>query len=113
MVDVAGLLKSLHPYEISVLKALKDKSTLKKLAEETKLQEVQVTRAFQWLGNKGLIEEEAIVSNFVTLGSNGEKYKKDGLPEIRFLKALTDEFVQVQIIERDSKLEKGELKYCF
>lgn len=106
---MSNLIKTLHPYEISVLKALEGEATVKELVDPTGLQEIQIKRAIQWLSNKELITSEFINEKSIVLGQNGLLYKEKGLPEMRFLRALDDEFKSVSKLEKDAKLEKGEV----
>lgn len=103
------VIKTLHPYEITVLNTLKSKKTVSQLSTETKLQEIQVKRAIEWLSNKELITFENTNKKEIILGKNGKVYKEKGLPEERFLHALSKEFAPVAEIEKKASLEKGEL----
>ena len=102
---MSNLLKTLHAYEIEVLKLLIGESTVKELASESNLQEIQIKRAVQWLSNKGLIEANLINEKKIILGKNGLLYKEKSLPEIRFLKALSDDFNVISVISPKGKLE--------
>lgn len=103
----SNLIKTLHPYEIAVLKILQT-ATTKELAKQTKLQEIQVGRALQWLSNKKLIIETHTEQKLIILEENGKKYKQ-GLPEIKFLKKLNDSFQSVDVIAKSADVAQDEL----
>ena len=106
------LINTLHPLERKVLPVLTKLSGLSEIAKETKLQEVEVMRALQWLQNKEIIKIKEDLKEIVVLGANGKKYAKQGLPEKRFLQALTEKELPVSKIMEKAGLEKEELNIC-
>jgi phenylalanyl-tRNA synthetase alpha chain len=106
------LINTLHPLERKVLPVLGKVNDLAGIAKETKLQEVEVMRALQWLQNKELIKIKEDLKETVVLGANGKKYAKQGLPEKRFLQALTEKELPVSKIMEKAGLEKEELNIC-
>ncbi len=83
--------KKLHPLEKKVLPFLEKCSSDAELVEKSGLKEVEVTRALQWLSNKGIVELTKEEEEFVSLDENGLEYAEEGLPERRFLKSLEKE----------------------
>ncbi len=76
--------------ERKLLLNLKSRTELSELVKLTGLSEVEAMRAVQWLSNKGLVKYCTKLIEEVLLGKNGKQYIKKGLPERRFLKALSD-----------------------
>ena len=105
------ILESLHPLERKVLPILTPDIDLKTIANVTKLKEVEVMRALQWLENKGIIKIKHEVNEYINLDVNGKKYLEEGLPEKRFLNSLDSEMSINQVLEK-SKLSKEELNVC-
>lgn len=85
------LIETLHPLERKVLPVLKENIELKELINKTKLEEVEVIRALQWLQNKKIIEIKEELKEVISLDKNGQEYVKTGLPETRFLRSLAKE----------------------
>lgn len=86
--DVAD---TLHPLERKVLPLIKDHRGLQSLIDHSRLQEVEVMRALQWLSNKKLIALQEQKTEVVLLDTNGLAYKQEGLPERRALELLAKE----------------------
>jgi len=82
------ILKSLHPYEAGIFPFLKDGISLDELVKKSKLKEIEVMRALQWLKNKEVLDIKKEEKERIVLGNNGIIYLKEGLPEKRFLKLL-------------------------
>ncbi|MFT4261036.1 MAG: phenylalanine--tRNA ligase subunit alpha [Candidatus Woesearchaeota archaeon] len=104
------LIKALHSYEVSVLKVLAKKDDLKGLVKKTGLEEINIKRGIQWLENKGLVKSEVVTERYVDLGSNGIEYKKNSLPEVRFIKALSDSFKSLADVKKETGLSDDEAK---
>ena len=104
-----NIVKTMHPYEIKVLQNLDKEITVRELAKQASLQEIQVKRAVQWLSNKSLVTFKEINDKKVVLGENGKLYKDKGLPEVRFLKSLKDDFEFVEKIKKTSNLSNEEV----
>ncbi|MBD3209405.1 phenylalanine--tRNA ligase subunit alpha [Candidatus Woesearchaeota archaeon] len=79
---------NLHTLERKVLPHLDKHQELTALATASKLQEIEVMRALQWLSNKGLVETEQEKTDMISLDANGLRYREEGLPERRALKLL-------------------------
>ena len=105
------LISSLHPLERKVLPLLDKNALFQDIVKASRLQDVEVMRALQWLQNKGIVKVTDELKEVVSLDKNGEEYLKEGLPEIRFLKALGKEKSIAQVVEK-AKLKKDEVSIC-
>jgi len=106
--DIKKILKGLHRLERKILPVLRQNMDFSDIVRETKLKEVEVMRALQWLSNKKAIEIIESVDEIVELDKNGKIYVKEGLPELRFLKALKGEKT-IKEIKKKTGLSKDEL----
>ncbi len=106
------LTQSLHPLERKVLPVLEKYNTVPAICNATGLKDVEVVRALQWLENKKIVKVDTSVSEIVILDKNGELYKKQGLPERRFLQALGDKELLLDKIAGKAKLSRDELNIC-
>ena len=86
--DVKKLAESLNPAERQVLKVLGTHGSFEEIVNATKLKEVEVMRALQWLQNKNVVELLWEEKEIVRLDENGRRYLKDGLPERKLLEEL-------------------------
>lgn len=102
------IIKKLHPLERKVFPILKTTSNFKDIVNESKLKEVEVLRALQWLENKKLIILKEEVKNIIILDKNGKKAVKEGLPERKLLSVLDDK-VTLKEINDEIDLDKDEL----
>ena len=111
MQESENIVKTLHPLERKVLPFLKEDIDTRELVQLTDLKEVEVIRALQWLENKELIKIETIIKEIVSLDKNGEYYLKIGLPEKRFLKALTKD-TSLEELKSKLNLDHDEISIC-
>ncbi|MBL7100340.1 MAG: phenylalanine--tRNA ligase subunit alpha [Nanoarchaeota archaeon] len=105
MEDLNKLIQSLHPLERAVIPVLESDIDLATITRKANLKEVEVMRALQWLENKGVIKIQQILKEIINLDRNGALYVMEGLPEKRFLQALTEE----EKMNLDEIKEKGHL----
>ncbi|MCB9358528.1 phenylalanine--tRNA ligase subunit alpha [Candidatus Woesearchaeota archaeon] len=101
----------LHPLERKVIPFLKDNVSFEELMEQTKLKDVEVMRALQWLSNKDILTINKSRREMIALDDNGLLYAKDGLPEMRFLKVLNktpEDFVSLDDIQQEAGLSQQE-----
>ncbi|MBU0457531.1 MAG: phenylalanine--tRNA ligase subunit alpha [Nanoarchaeota archaeon] len=110
--DIKNLTAKLHPLERVVLPILKEENELQIIVKKSKLKEVEVTRALQWLENKSLLKISTEKKKIVSLDRNGLRYKKEGLPEKAFLNALSDDYKGLNVITKKSKLSREEVNAC-
>ena len=87
--SIEKTIRMLHPFEREILPYLSITTHSSDLLKKSKLKDVEITRALEWLENKKLITTQKIAQKMVVLGKNGAHYKQHGLPERRVLHALT------------------------
>ena len=104
--DIKNIAEMLHPLEMSVIVVLKEGIELKEIIAKTKLQEVEVMRALQWLENKKVLKIKSEFKETINLDSNGIIYLKNKLPERRFLEALSKELTLKEIREKANLSEE-------
>jgi len=109
--ELRELAETLHPYERKILPYLKEGISLKQLVEASKMQEIEVMRALQWLENKQVLNIKKELKEVINLGSNGKLYLQKGLPEKRFLKAI-DKIADIKQIQEKAGLSKDETDVC-
>ena len=109
--DDDKLIQTLHNYERKVLVVLDKVNTLPDIAKETGLQEVEAMRGLQWLENKAIVKISEDVKEIVELDINGKKYKEEGLPERRFLKAVEKDTPINEILKK-AGITKEEVNIC-
>ncbi len=102
------LIDRLHPLEKKVIKVLKDNSTLEFLEAESKLSEIEVMRAVQWLENKDILKINIKDKEIVEIDENGKVYAQKGLPEKIILKLLKTPLLVKELKEK-SKLSDEEV----
>jgi len=107
-----SMIAKLHPLERTVLPILKQETELSTIANHSKLKEIEVMRALQWLENKKILTLNIDKKKVVDLDVNGKEYQKEGLPEKKFLQALTLDFQSVEKITKKTKLNKEEINAC-
>ena len=110
--DLKSLVDILHPLERVVLPVLKTENELSQITKKSKLKEIEVMRALQWLENKKALKIDVEKKKVVDLDKNGLIYKKEGLPERKFLNVLDDEFKGLNVITKKSKLSREEVNAC-
>ncbi|MCB9362332.1 phenylalanine--tRNA ligase subunit alpha [Candidatus Woesearchaeota archaeon] len=93
--------------ERKVFPALAKEHLLSGVCRATGLSQVEVMRAFQWLGNKQLVTLAPIVKEMIQLDEDGEKYAKKGLPEKALLR-VTDTPSSIPDLMEKSGLGKQE-----
>ncbi len=59
-----------------------------KIKEKTSLDDVSLLRSLQFMENKGILNIKRVTEKIIDLGTNGIYYKKNSLPERRFLEFL-------------------------
>lgn len=106
--EIKKLAESLNPSERKVLKVLDKITFFNDILDVTKLKDVEVMRALQWLQNKNVVKIKEERKEFVYLDENGKKYLKDGLPERIFLSAI-EKPAPIQDIQRKTGLSNEEM----
>ncbi len=85
---ITEIAASLHRLEKAVLPQLEKLSSVAEIITATKMQEVEVLRALNWLQNKELVKLSEQIQEVIKPGKNVEEYRQKKLPETRFLNAL-------------------------
>jgi len=107
--EIQKIIESLSPLERTIIPYLN--KSIKKIKEETNLDSVSITRALQFLSNKGLVVLTKKTKTIVDLNTNGIQYKKHGLPERKLLALLeTKNHIPFQEAKKLSKLSDNEFK---
>ena len=101
--------ESLSPLERKVFPLIKSNTSLKELIDKSKLKEIEVIRALQWLENKELISVRKEQEEIIDIDDNGRKILEEGLPEKRFLKSILHNELSLDEIKEKANLEKDEL----
>jgi len=107
--DTEKTIKTLHPLERKVLPVLDKYTSLDEITKQTKLQEVEVMRALQWLQNKEILRIKEELKEVVLLDKNGRTYLRKGLPERIFLNSVKEKPLTLQEIENKTELDKFEI----
>ncbi|MFH1408835.1 MAG: phenylalanine--tRNA ligase subunit alpha [Nanoarchaeota archaeon] len=110
--DAKKIALGLHALERKVLPLLKKYSSVPDLMRESKLKDVEVVRALQWLENKELITLTISKKDEVRLSQNGQEYLDKGLPEKRFLSVLEKGGKGLSSIQGGAALSKEEVNIC-
>lgn len=110
--NLEKLAQSLHPLERKVLPVLDRHFNVPAICAATGLKEVEVVRALQWLENRKAVKVDVEAHDIVVLDTNGELYRKQGLPERRFLDALSDKELPLERVAVKAKLSRDELNIC-
>ena len=106
--NIYELDESLHPLERKVLPYLKHKN-FSDMTKISKLKDVEVIRALQWLENKKAIKINTTKKQVISLGKNGKYYLKHGLPENKFLKSLEKNNLNLDEIKNQTGLSVPEV----
>ena len=106
------MIAKLHPLERTVLPVLSKETELSAITKVSKLQEIEVMRALQWLENKKVLKINTEKKKVILLDKNGELYQKSGLPERRLLESLTNDFLELSKIAKKTKLSSEEINAC-
>lgn len=111
--------KTLHPFERAVLPLLATTTSttpsgsrsilFSELLQKSKLKDVEVMRALEWLENKKLLTKEKRERSLVYLGNNGSLYQKTGLPERRAISTLKEKPLTLKQLKKAASLDAEEL----
>ncbi len=100
---------SLHRLERAVLPHLGKHSSVADIIAASRMQEVEVLRALNWLQNKGLAKITESIEEIIVLGKNGQQYAKSLLPEARFLNALKSKPLPLSEIKKSTGMSDDEI----
>lgn len=94
------LIKSLHPLERKLLPFLEKKMGFRELVNKSKLKEIEVLRALNWLSVKNVLNVSEEVKEMIILDKHGKNAIENRLPEKRVVDVLTEELTLEQIKEK-------------
>ncbi len=103
--DLSSLIAKLHPFERTVLPVLKKHQDLPSIIEHSRLQEIEVQRALQWLENKDVLKISTDRVKIIILDKNGIHAQLHGLPEQRLLHTLTDQPQSLLQLQQKTNLD--------
>ncbi len=108
---LSELAASLHRLEKAVLPQLGKLSSVTEIIAATKMQEVEVMRALNWLQNKGLVKINEAIQEIVSVSNDAEvqKYAKKKLPETIFLNSVRDAPLALSQIKKTTGLSDEEV----
>jgi phenylalanyl-tRNA synthetase alpha chain len=101
--------KKLHPLERKVIPFLKNGINVDEIILLSGLKHIEVTRAVQWLENKDLVKLDKKQLEILDLDKNGLNYKKNGIPEKKFLESIKKESLKLSEINKKSGLDRQEI----
>jgi len=108
--DIKKLVDQLHTLERKVLPLLEKHTTTEDLVKVSNLQEVEVTRALQWLENKGVLTIQSKEYKLISVTEKSKGYKE--LPERVLISFLSQEEISVEEIKKKSGLNDAEVNAC-
>jgi phenylalanyl-tRNA synthetase alpha chain len=104
--------RTLHEIERKLIKALANgKLTLDALTQQAELNVDQVRRGVEWLRYKKLINVNERGTRFLSIGSEGIKAAKNGLPERRLVNTLVSSPTRSMLLK--DAMEKSDLRNEF
>lgn len=104
--EIEKTANSLTNDERTVISKLEKVCSLSDLSKD--MNNTKVQRILMWLLSKGIVRTNNIVKEVVSLGNNGKKYKKEGLPEKAFLKSIEKTPKKISQVP----LDKQEINAC-
>ena len=102
---IVSELSEIERKTLKVLAEEKKELSVQELSEKTGIELDSARRAIQWLNEKELGKARIEKQVFVSLGIEGLKAVKDGLPEKNFLKELNENWKSLSEIKSISKQE--------
>ncbi|PIN87251.1 phenylalanine--tRNA ligase subunit alpha [Candidatus Woesearchaeota archaeon CG10_big_fil_rev_8_21_14_0_10_44_13] len=110
--DAKALVEGLHPLERKVLPYIIEKAPLSEIVKKSRLKDIEVMRALQWLENKKLVEKTTSTKDIIRLDANGEEYSRKGMPERRLLEAIKDSKLSFEDAQKKAKISREEFNVC-
>jgi len=105
------MIRTLHEYERRLLQHVDFNTSFKEM-KQCGLEDIQIKRALQWLGNKELVESVRNTYETLNLSDKGFEYKASGLPQTQVMNSLTNEWKSITSIMQETSLSKNELFSC-
>ena len=103
-----SLIAELHGHERKLLLMLLKHSSVDDMVKTGEMTEAQINRALQWLLDKNLVQVKKKLVEMVELDKNGELYRKKGLPEKRFLSAVSKGKIELAQLMQQENLSREE-----
>ncbi len=108
--EMKDILESLSPNELKILPHIEEKDIIS-ICKKSNLDKTSVTRALEYLKNKGLVELSYNKKTIIDLGVNGILYKRKGLPERKLLDLLKEKrILLISEAQKQGKLSEDEVK---
>ena len=107
--EIQKTIDSLTIIELKVLPILKNINSFEQIIKLSKLSEVEVMRALQWLKNKNTIKLSEQKKEFIELDENGKKYLQKGLPERVFLNSIKSKSLTLSKIKNKTGMDDNEI----
>ena len=109
--QIEQTLERLNPDEKAIIPHLKKECKLKEILEEIDMEEVKVSRALQYLSNKGVLALTEKKEKIVDLDKNGVVYLKNNLPERRLLNFISKKkTIRIKEAKENSDLSGDEFR---
>ena len=105
---IKNILKKLNNLEIKTLQVLNNNDEFSSILLNSKLKDIEVMRALQWMQNKKLIELHEKKNQIIQLGENGNKYLKQKLPERVLAEFLKENSTTIKDLD-NTGLNKDEI----
>ncbi len=107
--DIKNITQSLTEVEVKTITALDSRMSLSEISKKAGIKDIEAMRALQWLSNKELVRIDEESAKLVELAKNGVSYKKNGLPEKRFLEAIKDKDLGMGKLGDKAGLDRDEI----
>jgi phenylalanyl-tRNA synthetase alpha chain len=101
--------EKLHLHERKILSRVGRGKTFDLITKEAGLKRGEASRALEWLKSKGLVRIGEKAEEVFYLSKLGERYLEEGLPEVRFLRAVEKREISLGEVKKIAKLSKNEL----
>lgn len=106
--NMQKIIESLSPNERAIIPYLNE-GTMQKVHEASEIDKTSILRALEFLSNKNLIKITIKQEKIIELGINGLLYIKQGLPERRLAKLISENrSISIQEAKKQSKLNPNE-----
>lgn len=107
--DKEKIIESLSPHERKIIPYLDEPFI--EICKKSNLDKISVTRALEYLNNKGIIKLAFEKIKIIDLGENGIIYRKNGLPERRLLNSLREKrILKFDEAQKEASLDNDEFK---
>jgi phenylalanyl-tRNA synthetase alpha chain len=106
--NMQKIVESLSPSEKAIVPYLNE-GTMQKVHEASKIDKTSILRALEFLSNKNIIKLSSDQEKIIELGINGLLYVKQGLPERRLARIISQKnSISISDAKKQSKLNPNE-----